>query len=306
MRAMPKGRLAAAGLAVLLLMPPGGPARADSPEPPPPAPPPATSPAGAPADDPSPDPPYRLLSARYWKGYLSDTGRLATAPARWDRGDWRAFGFVAAAATGLYFADREIRDRAQKNRTDLTDDLADGAERLGNGLYLVPAIGFHYAYGRLAADERACRASLLALESLALSGLLTAAGKVATHRHRPDTGAPYDTWDGPGGSTDSDELSFPSGHSASAFSVATVAALEYADVPWVPPVAYGLAAAAALSRVHDDEHWASDAFVGSAVGFFTARAIVNAHRGRAGGGGGMVLVPLFDGERAGLFLTRAF
>ena len=44
--------------------------------------------------------------------------------------------------------------------------------------------------------------------------------------------------------------SFPSGHTISAFSVATVVARRYGKHRWVPYVAYGLAAAVGFSKLH--------------------------------------------------------
>ncbi len=248
---------------------------------------------------------YSLFSGAYWKGYASDTGHILTAPSRWKKADYGTFAMVAGTATGLYFADREVQDRAQKNRNKTTDDIADVGEKFGNGGYLVGYCLVHYGAGWALSDDRSKRTALLSIESLALSGLFTAALKGTFHRSRPDTGDDYDTFDGPGFSTDSDELSFPSGHSAAAFSVATVVATEYRDVPFLPAGVYGAATLAALSRVNDDEHWLSDVFVGSAIGYFTAQAILGRHAGD-GAGGKLALVPLIDDERAGVAVACRF
>lgn len=32
-----------------------------------------------------------------------------------------------------------------------------------------------------------------------------------------------------------------------------------------------------MSRIHDNAHWASDVFIGSAVGYYFAKAIVKRH-----------------------------
>lgn len=63
--------------------------------------------------------------------------------------------------------------------------------------------------------------------------------------------------------------SFPSGHSASAFTFATAMSLEHPRVrPWLLP----LAAAVATSRVYTGVHYPGDALVGSAIGVAVARA----------------------------------
>ncbi|MFE6859447.1 bifunctional phosphatase PAP2/diacylglycerol kinase family protein [Nocardia sp. NPDC057668] len=63
--------------------------------------------------------------------------------------------------------------------------------------------------------------------------------------------------------------SFPSGHSASAAAFATAVALES---PRTGLVIAPVAAAVAYSRVHTGVHWASDVFVGAAVGTGVALA----------------------------------
>jgi undecaprenyl-diphosphatase len=57
--------------------------------------------------------------------------------------------------------------------------------------------------------------------------------------------------------------SFPSGHTASSFAAATALAFFY---PKAAPVAYGLATAVGVSRVHLGVHFPSDAAVGGVIG----------------------------------------
>jgi len=57
--------------------------------------------------------------------------------------------------------------------------------------------------------------------------------------------------------------SFPSGHTASSFAAATALAFFY---PRAAPLAYGLATAVGVSRVHLGVHFPSDAAVGGVIG----------------------------------------
>ncbi|MGB9104092.1 MAG: capsule assembly Wzi family protein, partial [Terriglobales bacterium] len=70
--------------------------------------------------------------------------------------------------------------------------------------------------------------------------------------------------------------SFPSEHAAAAWSVATVFAHEYPG-PLTKLFAYGGAAAISAARVTADKHFASDALVGSAIGYFIGRQVYRAH-----------------------------
>jgi len=180
-------------------------------------------------------------------------------------------GAVSAAAAGLYAYDGRIRRWVQDEWTEDSDQVTDCIEPFGNGKYLVPALGLYYGYGYAAGDIRSKRAAMLSFEGYVVSGLMVNVLKYATHRHRPNSDDPRDTWDGP--SFENDNLSFPSGHASSAFAVAAVLSSEYHENTAVSVISYGMATRVAASRVYDDKHWASDVLVGSAIGYFTGKAI---------------------------------
>jgi membrane-associated phospholipid phosphatase len=215
----------------------------------------------------------------YLKDVVRETGSIASSPVRWDRSDWGEAGVVAGVGVGLYAgADVWAQHAALRNQSRVADGFADVGRGFGNGLYTVPALGLAYGAGELSHDKRLRRASLDAIESLAISGLFVTGTKVLAGRNRPFVGRV--DWDGP--SSGNSQYSFPSGHSAAAFSVATIFATEYGDIPGVAPAAYALATLTALSRVYNNKHWASDVFVGGALGYFTAKAVARAHAGKDG------------------------
>jgi membrane-associated phospholipid phosphatase len=94
--------------------------------------------------------------------------------------------------------------------------------------------------------------------------------KLAVGRQRPFVR--YGNWE-PGsreGDPD-DNLSFYSGHSALAFSIAaasgTVSTLRgYHSAPWVWAVGMTLASGVGYLRMAGDKHWLTDVLVGAAVG----------------------------------------
>jgi membrane-associated phospholipid phosphatase len=106
--------------------------------------------------------------------------------------------------------------------------------------------------------------------------------------------------DGPSFSTS--HLSFPSWQSSSAFAIGTVIASEYSDKVWVPPLAYGIATLTGLARIHNNDHWASDVFIGSAIGFFTAKAIVALHKKDID----LAVMPVIEDQFRGLALFYQF
>jgi membrane-associated phospholipid phosphatase len=215
------------------------------------------------------------ITGEYVKGYFSDSGRILASPVNWDNSDWLKAALVVAGASGLYFADADIKDFSQRNLSPAGDKGAAIGNALGNPFYTVPSLGLFYLYGHFNEDPKARRTSLLAVESLAISSVLTLTIKMATQRSRPSSGEASTTWDGPG--FKNSDPSFPSLHTTSAFSIAAVFAEEYGSNTYVPPLAYGLAALTGLSRVYDNKHWASDAFLGGAIGYFVGKAVIRYH-----------------------------
>ncbi len=216
------------------------------------------------------------LNSEYFKGYISDTRDIVTSPLRWDKKNWLKASLVVGVTLGLYAFDEDIRDWVQDNRHD---DLSEFAERFGDGKLVLPPLVLFYAVGHAAKNVKAQRTALLTLENVVITGIFTQLMKYSFQRHRPKTGDPFDSFDGPFGG--GDNLAFPSGHTSLAFSIATPIATEYKDNILVPPVAYGLASLVAWSRVNDNKHWASDVFMGASLGYFMGKAICRLHEDEA-------------------------
>lgn len=70
---------------------------------------------------------------------------------------------------------------------------------------------------------------------------------------------------------DGSNASFPSGHTATAFTGATLLAHEYGHRSiWIPVAGYTLASATGVMRVLNNRHYLSDVVVGAAVGILSA------------------------------------
>lgn len=218
------------------------------------------------------------LNTDYFLNILSDTKYIFLSPLRWKAKDWLKASLVLGT-TGVFFAlDDEIQEFIQDERNGTTDDIANIFEPFGNGgLTFGGLVGF-YLYGHFFENSKAERTALLAVESFAVTGIFTFALKFSTGRVRPQSAQDSKEWNGP----NLDDVSFPSGHTSSAFSIATVLATEYKNVPWVPPVAYGLATLTGLSRLNDNKHWASDVFLGGALGYFIAKTVLKLHSNKKG------------------------
>lgn len=242
------------------------------------------------------------LNRDYWKSYITDSKSILTSPSGWERSDWVKTSLIIGITCGLYICDEDIQKWAQDNRDGNSDDIANFAEPFGNGFYTLPPLGILYLYGHFFENNKARRAGLLSLESFVVTGIFTQIIKFSGHRHRPNDSDSHDTWDGPGFSTS--DLSFPSGHSSSAFAIATVLASEYDDNILIPLSLYSIAALTALSRVNDNAHWASDVFFGSAIGYFTAKAIIGLHDNKKDRS--VTVLPVINDRQAALLFSYQF
>jgi membrane-associated phospholipid phosphatase len=134
-----------------------------------------------------------------------------------------------------------------------------------------------YIVGRSMKNHRVALLGAHLVRSHLLSGFVTDVTKLVTQRQRPN-GANF---------------SFPSGHSTSAFTTATVLQRHFGWKVGVP--AYAVGTYVAVSRMADNRHYPSDLLVGAAVGIVSAQSVmVGFGRSRfavtplvANGGGGI-------------------
>ena len=225
---------------------------------------------------------------------------LATSPTRLDaKSAFITLGAVGVGV-GLYFSDENIRDFFQDHQNSFFDDLAPAAEKFG---YWPAGLGFVALYGGsgyLMQNEKMQETSFLALESFLVANSISVSVKYATGRARPkrDKGSksfePF--------SFKTSDTSFPSGHTTTAFSLASVFADEYAN-PWVDVLAYGLASLTAWERLYDDKHWASDVWAGFILGTVVGKSVVYLHKKTDLSA---YLLPLFGQDAYGLMLVGRF
>jgi membrane-associated phospholipid phosphatase len=206
------------------------------------------------------------LDSSFMKNLWSDQKAIWSSPAhlRWADASWL---FPMAAATGGLFAtDRSATAAISNNPVRL--NRYRNASDLGLAS-LVGVGGGLYVWGRLSHDDHRRETGILAGEAAIDSLAVSSALKYALGRERPylDQGK---------GNFYQEGTSFPSDHSAVAWSIASVIAHEYPG-PLTQLFAYGLAAGVSASRVAGKEHFPSDVLVGSAIGWLIGREVYRAH-----------------------------
>lgn len=245
-----------------------------------------------------------ILERDYLASYPENARRILLSPLLFDREDWIKAGLALAVTGALIGLDGPIRDVWQDElRGSGTDGASDVFRQFGDLSNLAIGSLGAYALAELFDARREKAASLLALESIVLSSTLIAGLKVLSGRERPEDDDDALAFKGlPGGSVHD---AFPSGHSGRAFAVAAVLSDIYGpDNPWVPWIAYPLAAGTALSRINDDRHWSSDVFVGGLLGTLVGKMVVRANPFLARNG--MTLQPFHQAGASGVNLTVRF
>jgi len=126
-------------------------------------------------------------------------------------------------------------------------------------------------------DDYQVDTAILCGEAYADSAIVDLAMKAVTRRKRPSdipVGGSFEDTFFSGGKSPFQGSSFPSGHAAGVFSVATVVANRYRNHRWVPFLAYGFATAISFSRVTTASHFPSDVFLGAALGYTVTKYTV--------------------------------
>lgn len=176
-----------------------------------------------------------------------------------------------------------------------------GAKAVGDGYLTIPVSGGLWILGAKAGMPRLARASRNALESWCLTELTVQTLKYSFHRARPSESEVNTEWYGPG--IGDRHLSFPSGHSASAWGLLPAFAMEFDDHPILVAALYATAASTSMSRVYDGEHWSSDVFFSAGVGYLANRLVRswNFRRERE-----MTLIPVLGPSHQGVTWVSSF
>ncbi len=232
--------------------------------------------------------PEKITFASLSRDFLKDAGEIWSWPVHLRTRDLLPLAGLAAL-TGVLVNNDEVVFKAFKDYK-ATHSWVKAASpiltEMGSAGAYATAAAF-LAVGWLGGNGKTLETGLLATSAMLQSALVVTFLKAMFGRQRPSWADGVDRWSGPAGfsgwfrpGTYGKYDSFPSGHSITAFSLATVVAMQYEDSVWVPILAYTTAAGAALSRVTEGRHWLSDCLAGSVLGYVIGRLVVNNHRRR--------------------------
>ncbi len=210
--------------------------------------------------------PENRLGMPFLRHLATDQKTFWTSPTRVQRRDLRLLLPFAGLTAGLIASDswlaKQVPDRPTQLRT--SRDVSNYAL-----FTLAGTAGGSFLLGQMKGNSHLRETGLLSGEAAINAIAVDFAFKSAFQRERPLDGTGHGHFFAGGGS-------FPSEHTATAWSLASVFAHEYPG-PLSKFFAYGLASTVTLTRITSKEHFASDAVVGSALGWFIGRQVYRAH-----------------------------
>jgi hypothetical protein len=203
------------------------------------------------------------------KNILDDQIRILRSPARLRLESLR-WAIPLTFATAFSFgADTEIQAKVA-GRSLSSRNRATSLSNVGIATFSSVAAA-QYFWGKHLQNERLRETGFLSGEAALDSLLLTTGIKTVANRQRPPEGKGL-FFEG----ASRLNSSFPSQHSAVAWSIASVMVHEYPG-RLTELLAYGGASAIGIARVAGNNHFASDVLIGSAIGYFTGQEVYIGH-----------------------------
>ena len=193
-------------------------------------------------------------------------GKYYALPLHWKKKEWLLFGDFILLVLAAVYLDEPIRYFFFTLHGPIQDAVFNFGHWYGRGfatLYLF--LGF-YLVGLTLNSEPTRLKGLMIGQAYLYSGLITISLKSIVGRWRPYVGHGHLVFT-PFITAPNDYLSFPSGHTAVAFSLSTVMAGFSKNKIW-KIFWFTIAAITGLSRIYHDDHWFSD------VVFSTVNGIV--------------------------------
>jgi membrane-associated phospholipid phosphatase len=218
--------------------------------------------------------PQPTLKEVPWR-IVRDQRFLWLRPFRMKRSDLPWVGLMVGTTAGLMAIDRRVGQGLSDSPPGSGYTFSHNVSRIGAPWSDLGIAGAIYLVGRSRGDQRAQTTGLLGLQAVADSVVVVEILKISTQRPRPTFSGGLIRDHNADGEFFAGGSSFPSGHAAAAFALATVVSERNREKRWVAPVAYGFASLVSVSRVTMRMHFPSDVLVGAALGYLIGQHVVH-------------------------------
>jgi membrane-associated phospholipid phosphatase len=205
------------------------------------------------------------------RNLLRDQRAIWTSPVRLRAQDFAWLAPLALATGAAIATDHRAMTQVVSRNPDFNRASIDTSNAL-IGLWIATPVAI-YGYGHFEQDDHAREAGILTGESMLDSVVVEQGMKLIFWRERPGVDNSRGRFFQSSAGVDS---SFPSSHSLVAWSAASALAGESSS-HWMQFGLYSAAAGVSLTRVLGQQHFPSDALVGSATGWLLGHYVVHRH-----------------------------
>jgi len=194
---------------------------------------------------------------------------ILSNPLRWEQSDWLLFGGTLAGGILIFTMDDEIDGFFKRNRSNSQDKLAEFGSYMGRPITVVALTAAIYSYGIIAKNDWARETAIIFTASLIPGGIVQTVSKTAAGRARPYMGFGKNKFEP--FKQQEDYNSFVSGHTLVTASTALILAQRVNNV-YLKGLFYSVGLVGAWARMYQRNHFASDVFLGMALGYATVNA----------------------------------
>lgn len=205
-------------------------------------------------------------SSNLFTNLVNDQKAIWTSPFTAGKSSFKWILPVAATSAFLITRDNEWSQNYKPSQNTL--NWSNDVSEIGSAYAVYGSVTGFYLLGKVSHNENLTHTGLVGLEALLNSSIVGGVLKVATDRERPNSGDGDGSFWG-GGS------SFPSGHSMAIWSIATAMVNARPRPIYWHIIAYSIASSVSVARIAEEQHFTSDVFVGSTLGFLIGRYIAH-------------------------------
>ena len=207
-----------------------------------------------------------LFTPDFFKRLYRDFIELPSTPAHFTKGEWIIAGSAVSLTAMSFLVDGEVHKNFAWNDNNPKLNKANQIVTRFGREYQIPIILGTWASGLIWNSPKLNKIAADSAESCFLAaGIIQPTLTYISGRDLPRTGEepmkfrPFTLH----------RYSFPSGHTAAAFALASAIDTNLRDVSgyWQTPLLYGMAVAVAQSRVYLESHYLSDVVLGAAIGW---------------------------------------
>jgi hypothetical protein len=217
----------------------------------------------------------RVYSFRQFK---HETILFGETPLKWHSKDWVRVGVVVVLTAAIIPFDHTVSNVTQGHQSNYYIVPVILGRIYGSWYFNAAAITASVGYTVLTHNRKAEKIDVELVQAAIYSGVITEALKVTIGRATPysNRGAfnfhPFFTFK-------KEFESMPNFDATSAFALSTIT-YRHANSTLSKIVAYLPAAFTLFADIYQNDHWASDEFIGSAIGFATGMWVVTLHEGK--------------------------